>query len=175
MIGPAELAQAVSTYTTRYRGEALLLSPAWQTLTQHVRAGQCLHRGSCPVVKVSPVIVDEEYRALALRYGERRAVVPEVDLLDGAESLTETAVQAARLLGVDPWLEPGCEDPIHMDVGRAAPQDGERSRVAVRYLLRAHSRTCRWVAGAPQVWLPLDRVDQTLALRVRSCLAAGVR
>jgi hypothetical protein len=175
MIGPAELAQAVGTYSARYPGEALLLSPVWQTLTQHVRASQCLHRGVCPVVKVSPVIVDEEHRVLALRYGTRRPVVPEVDLLDGAESLAETAVQAARLLGVNPWTEPGCEDPMYMDVGRAAPQDGERSRVAVRYLLRAHSRTCRWVTGAPQVWLPLGDIDQALSLRVRSCLAVGAQ
>jgi hypothetical protein len=175
MISAAELAQAVSAYTNRFRGEALALSPLWQTLTHHVRAGTCLHRGSCPLVKVQPVIVDENHRVLMLQYHGGRPVLPEAGLLAGSEGLAAVAADAARLLGVDPWVEPGCEHPFHMEVGRAGPEDGERSRVSIRYLLRTHSEIGRWVKGAPQVWTPLGEIEQDLGRRIRAFLGTAVR
>ncbi|WP_121841066.1 hypothetical protein [Streptomyces sp. S5] len=174
MIPAAEAARIVSAYTHRRPAEALALAPLWQTLGQHARAGGCAHRGTCPVLKVSPVVVDERGRVLMLQ-GRTRVRLPEAAPLPESDSFAEAAVTLARALGVgQPWMLPGVQDPILLDPGRADPEDGLRSKVAIRYLYRAHSDLCAFVAGAPQVWVPLRAADHRLADRVSSFLGERV-
>lgn len=172
MIGTPELARTVSAYVHRCPGESLTLSPLWLTLAQHQRAGACVHMGTCPILKVSPVIVDEQHRLLMLRQASR-FVLPETGL-EEYDTLREAAETLARAAGVEePWLQPGCEDPIQLFPARAAPEDGDRTRVVIRFLFRTHSGLCRFPDSAPQTWVPLVEVDIDLARRVESFLAEG--
>ncbi|MGZ2360698.1 hypothetical protein LRE75_29135 [Streptomyces sp. 372A] len=172
MIPASELARTVSGYLHRYPGESLSLALLWQSLAQHARAGACLHMGSCPVLTVSPVIVDQDHRVLMVR--ERgRLVLPETLLGDRATDMRESAEALARGLGVDDlWLMPGCDDPAMLDPARAAPEAGDRMRVAVRFLFRTHV-ALRRVTPDWQAWVPLDEVAIDLARRVGALIAHG--
>lgn len=173
MIAPSELARAVSGYLHRYQGESLALAPLWTTIGQHVKAGACLHMGSCPVVTVSPVIVDEDSRILMLRQGDRLAL-PEA-VLSGQDALLEAAEAQARELGVrDLWLMPGADDPMQLSPGRAAPEQGPRMRVSFRFLFRTHA-ALRPFTPKPQTWVPLGEADIDLARRVSAFIADGQR
>lgn len=176
MIEPGVLARTVSDYTHRRPGESPTLAPLWQTLAQHAKAGACHHRGTCPLVTVGPVVVNEHHEVLMVRGGRAPARLPEARLTEGFDTLAEAAFDLARALGVEQlWIQPGCEDPIQLYTARADPQDGDRMRVAVRYLVRTHAALCRFAPGAPQVWTPLTEVDLELARRVSSFMASGAR
>ncbi|MEU0739290.1 hypothetical protein [Streptomyces sp. NPDC006134] len=175
MVGTHEIARVVNAYVHRRPGESLALAPLWQTLQQHAKTGTCAHRGSCPVVKVSPVVVDEHHRVLTLESVRGRLRLPEAGVPAGFDTLPELAINLARALGAwEVWVQPGCEDPIHLEPARADPEDGLRTRVAIRYLYRTHSETCRFAPGAPQRWTPLSEMDHTLADRVGTFLAEEV-
>lgn len=175
MIGTDTVARAVSDYMHRRPGEQRVLSPLWQTLTQHARAGACHHRGTCPIVTASPIVINERLQVLMVHGGRGPARLPEARFTEGFDTLGEAASTLARALGVEQlWTQPGCEDPIQLHISRADAQDGDRTRVAVRYLSRTHASLCRFAPGAPQVWIPLNEVDLELARRVNSGLAEGV-
>lgn len=168
MIPAAEAARIVSSYMYRRPAEALALVPLWQTLGQHARVGKCAHRGTCPVLKVSPVVVDERGMVLTLQ-GRTQAQLPEAAPAADCDTFTEGAVTLARTLGVgQPWMLPGGEEPILLDPGLADPEDGLRGKVVIRFLFRMHSDLCAFVPGAPQVWVPLSEIDNRLADRVAS-------
>ncbi|WP_440575459.1 hypothetical protein [Streptomyces sp. AC154] len=161
------------SYLHRRPGESLLLSPPSQTLELHARAGTCVHRGTCPVLKISPVVVDERNRVLMLQ-GRSRVRLPETEIDLDFEILAVAAATLARALGVaDLWAQPGTEELIHVEPARADPEDGLRTKVSIRYLYRTHSAMCQFASGAPQVWVPLAEVDSDLAKRVGSLLAEG--
>ncbi|MER5632197.1 hypothetical protein [Streptomyces nitrosporeus] len=175
MIATAQVARTVSDYMHRRPGESLVLSPLWQTLAQHVKAGTCHHRGTCPLVVVSPIVVDEHLRVLMLQSGRGPARLPETRPPAGFETLADAASTLARALGVGQlWAHPGCESPVQLDAARADPQDGDRMRIAFRYLYRTHASLSCFAPGAPQVWVPLAETDLDLARRVNSFLAEGV-
>ncbi|RZD89300.1 hypothetical protein [Streptomyces albidoflavus] len=173
MISASEAAKVVSAYTHRYPAESSILAPLWQTLGQHVLAGGCAHRGTCPVLRVSPVVVDERGMVLILQ-GRTQAQLPEAAPFVDCETYPEAAVTLARTLGVgEPWTLPGWEAPLLLDPGRADQEDGQRGKVVIRYLFRTHSDLCAFVVGAPQVWVPLGEIDHRVAGRVSSLI--GVR
>ncbi|WP_405686105.1 hypothetical protein OG204_18800 [Streptomyces sp. NBC_01387] len=175
MIETAVVARAVSEYMHRCPGESLALAPLWQTLKQHAKAGTCNHRGTCPIVTASPIVVNESHEVLMLRGGRSPARLPEARLTDGFATLSEAAFNLARALGVERmWTQPGCEDPIQLDTARADVQDGDRMRVAVRYLVRTQAALCHFAPGAPQVWIPLAQVDIELARRAGAFMVEKV-
>ncbi|MFD5831942.1 hypothetical protein [Lentzea sp. NPDC060358] len=175
MIGNAAVARAVSDYMHRCPGESLTLAPLWQTLAQHAKAGACHHRGTCPIVTASPIVVNERSQVLMLQGGRGPARLPEARFEEGFDTLGEAALTLARALGVEQlWSQPGCDDPIQLDAGRADVQDGDRMRVAARYLLRTHASLCRFAPGAPQLWVPLNEVDLELSRRVHAVMAERV-
>jgi len=174
MIEPSQVCRALSTYLHAHPDESLVLSPLWQFMEQHARAGSCAHRGTCPVIKISPVIVDERGRVLMLQTLSRFKL-PEATLTDDFGALSDAAATLARTLGVGQlWKPPGCEDPVHLDPARDYV-DGLRTKVAFRYLFRAHSWLAQFAAGAPQVWMPLAEAGGDLTKRVAPLLTQEVR
>ncbi|GAA3012993.1 hypothetical protein JCM13580A_38590 [Streptomyces drozdowiczii] len=172
MIGTAAVARAVSDYMHRRPGESLTLAPLWQTLSQHAKAGTCHHRGTCPIVTASPIVLNERQEVLMLGAGRGTVRIPEARFEDGWDTLAEAASMLARALGVhELWTQPGCEDPVQLHAARADAQDGERMRVAARYLFRTHAGLCRFAPGAPQTWVPLARADIELFTRINSLIA----
>ena len=91
MIAPGVLARTVSDYTHRRPSESPTLAPLWQTLAQHAKAGACHHRGTCPLVTVGPVVVNEHHEVLMVRGGRAPARLPEARLTEGFDTLTEAA------------------------------------------------------------------------------------
>ncbi|WP_432112887.1 hypothetical protein [Streptomyces sp. S1] len=169
-----QLARTVNSYLRRRPDETLCLSPVWQACKQHARAGRCVHRGTCPVPKVSPVVVDERSRVLMLQ-GRTRFRLPEVGITNDFGTLQETCVTFARALGVEgPWTQPGHKEPIQIVLAVGDEEDGLRSKVALRYLYRTFANRCRFAEKAPQVWVPLTELDSDLATRVSSSIGQVV-
>jgi hypothetical protein len=151
------------------------LALLWQMLRQHAAAGACVHRGTCPTVKIGAVVVDEAHRTLMLGAPRGRPRLPEASLTYGGDGLPEDAAVLARSLGVGrPWLPPGGEVPLLLDVARADPEDGLRTRVALRFLVRARAEECVFVEDAPQFWAPREALGITLAKRLDAALAEGI-
>ncbi len=174
MISTSEAAKVVNAYTHRYPAESLVLAPLWQTLGDHARAGACTHRGTCPVLRVSPVVVDECGRVLMLQ-GRNRVRLPEGVPEADCDTYPEAAVTMARTLGVgEPWTLPQWQAPLLLDPGRADQEDGQRGKVVIRYLFQAHSSLCTFAVGAPQVWVPLGEIDHRVARRVSSLIGERV-
>ncbi|WP_327175501.1 hypothetical protein OG599_09385 [Streptomyces sp. NBC_01335] len=172
MITNSELARAVSVYLHRYSGESLNLALLWQSLAQHAKVGTCVHMGTCPMLTVSPVVVDQHHRVLMLRQGDR-LVLPEAGLGEHDDTLLDSAKALAREHGLeDLWLMPGSDDPMMLDPARAAPDDGPRMRVAIRFLFRTHAGL-RALSSEAQTWVPLSEVDIGLARRVGALIAHG--
>ncbi|MFE0771932.1 hypothetical protein [Streptomyces sp. NPDC058861] len=168
------LSQTINTYISRYPDEKPGLSPVWEALQQHVRAGACLHWGTCPAPQISPIVLDEEYRVLMLQ-GHTRARFPEVGATDDFETFTEAAATLARALGIgNLWVQPGFEIPLHLAFTRADARGGLRPQMVIRYLYRTHSSSAKFVEAAPQMWVPLDEADSGLAERVRSFTAEAI-
>lgn len=115
MIEPGVLARTVSDYTHRRPSESPTLAPLWQTLAQHAKAGACHHRGTCPLVTVGPVVVNEHHEVLMVRGGRAPARLPEARLTEGFDTLAEAAFDLARGPGrravVDPARMRG-PDPV---------------------------------------------------------------
>ncbi|MER8116244.1 hypothetical protein [Streptomyces sp. NPDC094031] len=117
--------------------------------------------------------MDEQNRVLMLQ-GRTRARLPEVPATGDFETLAEAATTLARALGIgELWVQPGCEEPILLEPARADPEDGLRTKVAIRYLYRTIASLAQFAPGAPQVWVPLAEAGTELEQRVNSVLAEG--
>ncbi|MEV3994902.1 hypothetical protein AB0K62_04320 [Streptomyces halstedii] len=103
MIEPGVLARTVSDYTHRRPHESPTLAPLWQTLAQHAKAGACHHRGTCPLVTVGPVVVNEHHEVLMVRGGRAPARLPEARLTEGS---TRSLKRPSTSRG--PWASSSC-------------------------------------------------------------------
>ncbi|MFI8815687.1 MULTISPECIES: hypothetical protein [unclassified Streptomyces] len=164
----------MSDYMHRSPDETVALAPFWEALAQHAKAGACHHRGTCPIVVISPIIVDERHRVLMLRSSPGRPpILPEAGLVAGFETLEEASSTLARALGVwKPLAQPGLDGPIQLHATTDKSQGDTRTKVSVRYLYRTASSQCAFVVEAPQIWVPLTEVDTDLARRVSGYLVA---
>ncbi|MFI6699434.1 NUDIX domain-containing protein [Streptomyces sp. NPDC050509] len=164
-------------YLLGHPDETSATMPLFDALLDHSRQGLCLHHGSCPVVRAGAILMDEQGRALALRYGDAWGFA------EGApdpsdQSLSRTASRVLEeFAGVqNAWTAPGEEGPILVDASPAAPEDGRRTRYGFRYLFRAHSRVLvpAMAALGRARWTSLDEIGPPLLrTRLRDRLAVS--
>jgi hypothetical protein len=156
-------------YLLGHPDETAAAMPLFDAMLDHSRQGDCLHEGSCPVVRAGAILMDEEGRALALRHGDAWGFAEGAPAA-GDQSLSRTATRVlAEFAGIrNVWTAPGEEGPILVDASPAAPEDGRRTRFGFRYLFRCHSRLL--VPAMARLgrarWTSLDEIGPPL-LRTR--------
>ncbi|MCC3766055.1 hypothetical protein [Streptomyces sp. UNOC14_S4] len=170
----------VRNYLRVHVEELGVLKPLHDALKEHRHDGDAACDSRCPLIAVSPVVLDERDSVLHFFHVPTRSWVLYADFVEpSTESLAHSAYQIlVETLGMDSvWLPPQPQPPLLIDVSTVP---GDRNRCipprtcyTFRYLFRALSTqlNCPEFTKFGTKWISIRDVRDSL-LRKRIAVAA---